>query len=439
MTTRRASPALLALALALPAGPASAANLQDLLPGSRAQAMGGAYTAVGDDVSALFYNPASQAAKPLMDADGELSRIVAPSGPLTSVLLGYARPVPVLPGGTASAAYYGLRQPGIGDKDTFAFGWAMNQPVAGLTRPLKWGTTVKVIDYRTPDHERLGLGADGGVLVEAKDGTRLGASVLDLVTDVGLPTPTLSMGAARAFGRWTVAGDLRMRSGLTAFYPGIEGSFYSGLLKLRAGKGLPWDGRSSLALGLGIDLSPLVIDLQMNLPWRGTNEPVSNAGFTIGWRFGAPLFYNRLVGTSSDEAARLSAEVDRLRAEKARLDQEAETARVNKGVLDTELSDVQAKLEAAKGELKAIPPVVSSAAEPPKVPAKAAAPKRKAEVPPSWPQRHVVAEGDTLRSIAGQYYGDPSLWELIYNANTDKIERGLPKVGAELSVPEPRH
>jgi len=59
-----------------------------------------------------------------------------------------------------------------------------------------------------------------------------------------------------------------------------------------------------------------------------------------------------------------------------------------------------------------------------------AARQRKATV-----RTHVVASGDTLQSLAQQYYGDPNQWKKIYNANEDKIERGLPKVGETLVIP----
>ncbi len=45
--------------------------------------------------------------------------------------------------------------------------------------------------------------------------------------------------------------------------------------------------------------------------------------------------------------------------------------------------------------------------------------------------------GDTLRTMAKQYYGDPNQWERIYDANREKVERGLPSEGAVLVIPAP--
>jgi nucleoid-associated protein YgaU len=71
-------------------------------------------------------------------------------------------------------------------------------------------------------------------------------------------------------------------------------------------------------------------------------------------------------------------------------------------------------------------------------------PKRKPKPKPAppavvWPRQHRVQPGDTLRSIAEYYYRDAGLWEQIYEANRDKIDRGLPREGEVLSIPEPVH
>ena len=43
--------------------------------------------------------------------------------------------------------------------------------------------------------------------------------------------------------------------------------------------------------------------------------------------------------------------------------------------------------------------------------------------------------GDTLRGLAEKYYGDPNLWNKIYEANPEKMIRGIPKEGTELIIP----
>jgi nucleoid-associated protein YgaU len=53
-------------------------------------------------------------------------------------------------------------------------------------------------------------------------------------------------------------------------------------------------------------------------------------------------------------------------------------------------------------------------------------------------REHTVQEGDTLFSLAAQYYGDRAKWRALHRANSDRV-RGpgrLPR-GAVLIIPDP--
>jgi nucleoid-associated protein YgaU len=52
-------------------------------------------------------------------------------------------------------------------------------------------------------------------------------------------------------------------------------------------------------------------------------------------------------------------------------------------------------------------------------------------------ETYEVQSGDTLLSIAQQYYGDPTLWRQIYDANKDTIGADPDKlqVGMKLNIP----
>ena len=58
------------------------------------------------------------------------------------------------------------------------------------------------------------------------------------------------------------------------------------------------------------------------------------------------------------------------------------------------------------------------------------------EAIPAAPRRHTVADGETLFSLARQYYGDVNRFIDIYDANRDQLHRPdqLP-VGTELVIP----
>lgn len=81
-------------------------------------------------------------------------------------------------------------------------------------------------------------------------------------------------------------------------------------------------------------------------------------------------------------------------------------------------------------------PVSSPAASP--APSPAASPKPSAPAPDApGTQSHTVAEGETLRAIAQQYYEDGELWRKIFDANRDTIgdNPDAIKIGQTLKIP----
>lgn len=56
---------------------------------------------------------------------------------------------------------------------------------------------------------------------------------------------------------------------------------------------------------------------------------------------------------------------------------------------------------------------------------------------PSKERTHTVASGDTLSSIAKQYYGDAAKWTKIFEANRDVLpDANSLKLGQRLKIPE---
>lgn len=53
----------------------------------------------------------------------------------------------------------------------------------------------------------------------------------------------------------------------------------------------------------------------------------------------------------------------------------------------------------------------------------------------SFPKVHIVEEGETLPKIAEKYYNNPKKWIIIYEANKDKIEKGILEKGQVLIIP----
>ncbi|OGR93268.1 MAG: hypothetical protein A2V88_16345 [Elusimicrobia bacterium RBG_16_66_12] len=442
----------LLFAAAFPAAPAGGVGFNDVLPGARAMGMGHAYAAVADDAYGMFYNPAGPANTPYTQAAGSLGRMLSPIGTLTYASGAYMRPYEPINTATVGVGYSMVRQNNSGDMDTMLFNFARELKVLQLplSKPLKVGGNFKFVnvDRGRAKGGKFGLGCDAGALARTDMGLTLGAALTDLTSDVGVPRGGLVLAGSYAWKkRVTFVGDFRVKGGLAEFYPGVEAVFLQGLLRVRGGKGLSLDGVNTVAFGLGVNFSPVILDIAMSLPAAGIHRPAGGYQATFQYRFGAPSFAAQYMGRSAAEAETLRVEIDRLEDRRKTLDVEAASAQTNKAAVEAQLRSLELRAREAQDRYRALlkrndeidyrtkdqeaaqrrtaKPLVLP--QPPPRPA-----------PPAWPKNHRVAAGDTLRSVAGRYYGDPNLWEKIYEANRDKVQRGLPDEGAVLLIPSPK-
>lgn len=420
----------------------------DVIPGPKAMGMGTAYTAIADDPYAMFYNPGGLAGTDFTQLAGTAGRMFSPVGPLAFYGMAYARPFPLREDSVVGAGYLHLREANGGDKDAFALHYSepVKLPQLYLTRPLKVGANVKIVSLDGGSKgKKFGLGLDAGAVAESNFGLKAGLAVLELMQDIGVPTPTVSLGLAYTRGTLTMAGDLRVRKGLTEFYPGIEASFYQGLLKGRIGKGVPLHGVGQVAFGVGVNFSPVVVDFAMTIPWAGSTRNGAAYQMGMSYRFDAPPFYGRFVGAAARQAEDLKAQLLELEDRKRTLDVQVQAAETSKQSVDGQLRSMEGRARSLQEQLRSLEVQVDekryelgkpAKPEPPPAPAPVKATPVKA-APAPFPRKHVVVPGDTLRSIAAQHYGDPALWEPIYDANALKIDRGLPKEGETLLIPAP--
>lgn len=444
---RKVLAALVCVGIALPAG---AVNFNDVLPGARAAGMGSAFAAVADDAHAPYYNPAGTANTPYLQAGGSLGRYLSPVGTLSYLSMTYLRPYEPINTATVGASYYAGRQTNGGDKDVFLFNYAQEYrvPNVPLSKPLKVGGNFKFVNIdRGAAGGKFGLGFDAGVLARTNMGLSLAAVLSDLTTDVGVPRGGLTLAGAYNWRRRLLfAGDLRVKGGHAEFYPGVEAIFHQGLLRLRAGKGVPLDGIGTLALGLGVNFSPVILDIAMSLPFNGVHRRGGAYAATFNYRFGAPSFTGQFVGQAAGQAEALRAEIARLEDQLKTASQQARTADTEKNASEGELRVLEKRVSEAQDEYRSLLKrnaeqdyrSAERAASLRPAPTPQRLPVARKVVPPAWPKRYTVKSGDTLRSIAGTFYGDPNLWEHIYDANRDMVDRGLPIVGVELVIPSPR-
>ncbi|HOW90060.1 MAG TPA: LysM peptidoglycan-binding domain-containing protein, partial [Elusimicrobiales bacterium] len=117
------------------------------------------------------------------------------------------------------------------------------------------------------------------------------------------------------------------------------------------------------------------------------------------------------------------------------LETSIDTYRANKGVLESDLAMMQSRMRELGERLKDLQLQIIEAEHRKQEPR----PVQRVKIPvqEKWPKLHKIAAGDTLRSLASQYYGAPTLWERIYDANQANISRGLPIEGSIFRIPAP--
>ena len=83
------------------------------------------------------------------------------------------------------------------------------------------------------------------------------------------------------------------------------------------------------------------------------------------------------------------------------------------------------------------PPLASPAASPSSAVASASTPTPGSPGEATAGESYEIQPGDTLATIANQFYGDPTQWRRIYDANKDAIgpDPDKLKVGTKLTIP----
>ncbi|OIO01070.1 MAG: hypothetical protein AUJ51_09080 [Elusimicrobia bacterium CG1_02_56_21] len=425
--------ALLA-ALLFPSG-GSAADFTYMRPCARSNAMGTAFATVTGDACSVFYNPANLTTLANLEVRLETGRRLAPGAPEGEVSLAYIRPVPDVENKVAGLGYYSVRQKGGLAADSMVFSVGNRTVIKYLQKPVYYGAGFKIMSLRGLEKSHLGLGVEGGLQLENTAGLRTSLVLSDALLGIGKSLTTITLGNSYRINDLLLLADLRARGSHSEFFLGAEQTIFNGLLQARAGKGLSLDGGDYLALGLGINTLPWTIDFAWSLPWGGYNMEYGYYGVNVGYRFGSRTFSENLVGNAGREAEDLRAQIDDLRTQRADLESSIATYRVNKSIIETDLTMMQSRMREMENNIKELEVQALESLY------KKENPKPvKVYVPPPpvrWPKLHKAAAGETLRSIASKYYGNPNLWERIYQANEKNVSKGLPVEGAVFTIPAP--
>ncbi len=409
-----------------------ASDFTHLYPGARANSMGSAFASLADDPYGIFYNPAGPVQLRTAQLSSGLARRITGLGDMADFSIAYSRPLPFRERGVFGFGYDAIRHAQLGNRDTFLFGYSDTVTLKYLQMPMLWGSNFRIVSLRYPKKSHFGLGIDGGVIFRSFAGLRTGLVLSDLNTGMGRSFATLTIANSYRHEDTVFAMDLRIRGGYAEFFPGIESSFYNDLFRARIGKGININGRDYLALGFGYNLDPLVCNFTYSLPWDGFKSQAGTYEISLTYKLEAPSFSQKMVIEASQRLAELNSRIEELNKQKNSLEVEITKYQTGKGILEGDLAIMQNRLIELQDKVKTLEIEAVDAQFKKQSPP----PARKVVKPPEvWPKYHKVKAGDTLRSIAGQYYGNQNLWQIIYDANQDKIFKGLPAEGSVLKIP----
>ncbi|OGS13637.1 MAG: hypothetical protein A2285_07370 [Elusimicrobia bacterium RIFOXYA12_FULL_57_11] len=422
--------------LLYPVACAFAGDFTRFRPGVRANAMGTAFSTIEGDPFAVFYNPANLTTLTNLEARFETGRRLSPVANKGEASIAYARPLPGQKNRVAGLGYYASRSRATLSMDSLQGAFGDRTTIKYFQRPLFYGGGAKIVSLRYPGQNQLGLGFDAGALLASDSGLRTALVLSDIIVGLGKTGATLTLGNSYIFGETTVLADFRTRGTYSELYFGAEHPLFNGLVQARAGKGVSLDGGGYLALGAGLNILPWTLDFAFSIPVSGYSSSAGYYGVNLGYRFGAAAFSENLVGDAARRVENLKMQNADLRAQRDNLENSIATYRVNKGTLETDLTLMQSRAREMEENLKEIQLRTLEAvyAKEHAKPAKRAFPQAP---PEKWPKRHKVEPGETLRSLASKYYGNPNLWERVYEANESLVIKGLPSEGAVFTIPAP--
>lgn len=442
---------------------------------ARPYGMGNAFSAVANDVNSIFFNPAGLSTVKQIEVAGNGVRTLTGESPKTDLFAAAAVPLNFYKDswGSGTAGFHVHTGGGSGENSVSNFGisagaapreflpshWSWMQSMLKISERLHMGGTLRLrrLTHGITGGTAYGLGMDLGFLYQFEDSVKAyrdgwAASLVFQEMNTGSigGGSAIRLGTAWRSRRYTVSLDMVTRENVTRFMPGVEASFFKKLLLLRAGTGtIPGRPRHAV-VGLGTLLPPIELDLAYGFPYKDFDQPNDRVAVSFTYRFGTPLLGQYLEGADKRNSAEAEMSLANLEYKKNTLDA---AIRENRGLyekIDADLKKTREKTNVAVKDLEAGEKKLAEQKERiillnktigdlevKRTALEDQIKKYKALEPELGRKvfKHTVAQGDTLRSLAEKYYGDANKWTVIFDANRDKIKRGVLQEGEELIVP----
>jgi hypothetical protein len=330
--------------------PDANATYGDTYVGGRAAGFGGAFSAVADDVTAVYYNPAGLGFMTKPEFVADFSRLLTgldDKSDLSSKFIGYTFGI------STKKKYYGqfavsmsnMSLAGYVQYNTYYFSYAQRRNFVSVGMNLKLLAEEYQMTGYTGDDNVFGNGARSYVqnvsidlagMVNVAPKLFVGLNLTDinqpdmrmLKTD-RVPADTdkipfgLRAGVSYKEKTYTGAIDVAADRTGTKMYAGFEKWFFKNKqAAVRAGAGFGTKEFLSMSMGFSVNMNEIQVDYCFLMPMAGISDITGSHRFTFVYRFAVPSVKENAPGTIEYNYAVMELEYKKLKQDNIQLNKE---------------------------------------------------------------------------------------------------------------------
>lgn len=452
-----------------------AGHFEDLGVAARPLGMGNAFTALANDATSIYYNPAGLALLRNVEFIAAYDRLYMGLTDGSNIGGGFAAlAFPFEKIGTIGIAWLNLNLVNYYQENTFTFSYGIE-----VLPSLYIGANIKLLtqifgedEYTRIDkmfnekgYKSMAVSGDFGVLFRFAKSYSVAFTVTDFaepnlgLKDVDKVPMGVKLGFAYRISSLDLVTDFAYKEKDWDVYVGAEKWFFDRSFAVRGGLGIGNRENRNIALGGSYNTSNLQVDYAFIYPLTGILNTYGSHRISLTMRFGEVIPESEVefedirvhmqkeleevkkeADSAKETVATLIERITVLEKEKEAKPKEISNQKdimVLKKLLDETTKQLDAATVLAEKANKRVKEAEQKLAQRPVI---TKIIEKKAEEQPKEtveerPKTYTVQEGDTLESIAEKIYNDKSRWFDIYKANKEKIKRGSLTTGQILILP----
>ncbi|MEK6645409.1 MAG: hypothetical protein AABY84_01865 [Candidatus Firestonebacteria bacterium] len=438
------------------------ADFEDLGVGARSFGMGNAFSALANDASAIYYNPAGLTNiknAQIMTAYDRLYLGLSDKSILGDGFVSVVSPLDEVTG--IGISYVNFHLVNYYQEHTFVLSYgnkifsqlSAGINVKGLSRGLSEDIYTKVDPlFLEKGYTKTNFSFDTGLLYRPFPSYSFALTAYNInQPDLGLKDKdivpmSLKLGFAYRYHASDFVVDFAYTNKDWDVYFGTENWFFERCFALRGGVKTGSRADNDLSVGIGYNSGNIQFDYAVQYPLSGIKNTFGSHRISFGVKFGDVLpesddEFGYIPMVPKEEIEKIQKEAEESAQMVQKLKEEIENYKKNLEALsaeneknkEKEAEELTKKIEQYNKEMtKALKSEVDAREKLNKITVKNTTSIKVDK------NTYVVEKGDTLKSIAIKLYNDESRWVSIYNLNKDRIKQGIVESGQILILPEER-